>query len=314
MRTTEIFINEFGRLRSGWRFAVFLFLFFLFSTIFGGALQIILARLSIDFENASFVSFIFQNFVLLTMALLVGFLCGKFFEDLPFRALGGWLTGGWFKDLSLGLLCGAVSILFAALIAFVFGGIKFQINDSSENFAILQTLGASLLVFTIGAAAEEAFFRGYLLQTFARAKLVWFGIILTSLFFAAVHTGNPSANYLSWLNTFLAGLWFGVAYWKTRNLWFPFGIHLTWNWLQGAVLGMNVSGIKEITTAPLFHSTTSVDLNWLTGGDYGIEGGFACTVALIFSTTLIWFAPFVKPTREMFSLSGQETQKPKIIS
>ncbi|MEJ7700436.1 MAG: CPBP family intramembrane glutamic endopeptidase [Pyrinomonadaceae bacterium] len=186
--------------------------------------------------------------------------------------------------MSLGLIFGAISILFAAFIAFAFGGISFQINHSSESSSILMTLGASLLVFTIGAMAEEAFFRGYILQTFSRASLVWFGVILTSVFFATVHNSNPNANFLSWFNTFLAGIWFGVAYLKTRNLWFPFGIHLAWNWFQGAVLGINVSGIKELTTAPLFQTTTNNDLNWLTGGDYGIEGGLACTFALIFST------------------------------
>lgn len=313
MKTTEIFINEFGRLRSGWRFAIFLFSFFLLSTIFGGALQIILSRLPFDFEKTTLVSFIFPNFVLLTMALVAGWLCGKLIESLPFRALGCWFTTNWLKDLSLGLILGAISILFAAFVAFAFGGISFQPNRTSESLSILQTLGASLLVFTIGAMAEEVFFRGYIFQTFSRAGLVWFGIILTSVFFATVHNNNPSATLLSWFNTFLAGIWFGAAYLKTRNLWSPFGIHLAWNWFQGAVLGINVSGIKELTTAPLFQATTNNDLNWVTGGDYGIEGGLACTAALIFSIILIWMAPFLKPTGEMLAFSNQEVPKSAIV-
>jgi hypothetical protein len=76
---------------------------------------------------------------------------------------------------------------------------------------------------------------------------------------------------------------------------------------------MNVSGIKEITAAPLFLATTNNDLSWLTGGIYGIEGGFACTFALIFSAILIWFAPFLKPTPEMLAFSSQETPKPAIV-
>ena len=309
MKTTEIFINEYGRLRSGWRFTAFLFLFFLLSTVFGGALQLIFSRLPFDLEKTSLFPFIFQNSVLLTMALLGGWLCGKFLEDLPFRALGGWFTNGWLEDLSLGLALGAVSILFAAFIASALGGINFQINQTSESSSIFWTLGASLIVFTIGAMAEEAFFRGYMLQTFSRANLFWFGTILTSVFFATLHSNNPGAAFLSWINTFLAGIWFAVAYLKTRNLWFPFGIHLTWNWLQGAVLGMNVSGIKEITVAPLLVTATNNDLTWLNGGDYGIEGGVACTVALTFSIALIWFAPFLKPTPEMLALSSQESPK-----
>ena len=37
---------------------------------------------------------------------------------------------------------------------------------------------------------------------------------------------------------------------------------------------------------------------WLTGGTYGIEGGLACTVALVISTIIIWRYPWrVRPAR-----------------
>jgi len=69
--------------------------------------------------------------------------------------------------------------------------------------------------------------------------------------FASGHLGNPNASAFAWLNTFLAGVWFGVAYWKTGDLWFPFGMHLAWNWMQGAFFGIEVSGLTEITASPL---------------------------------------------------------------
>jgi hypothetical protein len=128
---------------------------------------------------------------------------------------------------------------------------------------------------------------------------------LTSLLFAVTHTSNPSANYLSFINTALAGLWFGAAYLKTRTLWFAFGLHLAWNWVQGAILGISVSGINEITVAPLLQPTNAGSIV-LTGGDYGIEGGIACTIALIVSTALIWFLPILKPTKEMLELTSKE--------
>jgi hypothetical protein len=70
-----------------------------------------------------------------------------------------------------------------------------------------------------------------------------------------------------------------------------FGLHLMWNWVQGAILGIPVSGIKELTTAPLFLVANSGS-TILTGGDYGIEGGIACTIALIASGALIGFCRF----------------------
>jgi hypothetical protein len=235
----------------------------------------------------------------------MGWLCGKFLESLPFRALGFWFTKNWFKDLLFGLVWGAVSILFAAFIAIIFGGMTIQPNQTNGSSAIMLTLGISLAVFTLGAAAEEALFRGYILQTFARAKLAWIAIALTSLFFASSHTGNPNANYISTINTALAGIWFSIAFLKTRNLWMAFGLHLMWNWMQGAILGIPVSGIKELTTAPLFQ-VTDFGSSVLTGGDYGIEGGIACTIALIASGVLIWFLPILKPTEEMLTLTSEE--------
>jgi hypothetical protein len=115
----------------------------------------------------------------------------------------------------------------------------------------MQSLLISLAVFIVGAAFEEALFRGYLLQTFARADLAWLAIALTSLFFAVGHLGNANATHLSTVNTALAGVWFSVAYLKTRALWFPFSLHLMWNWFQGAIFGIEVSGITSLTAAPI---------------------------------------------------------------
>ena len=64
---------------------------------------------------------------------------------------------------------------------------------------------------------------------------------------------------------------FGAAYLKTRTLWFPFALHFAWNWVQGAFLGITVSGLKQLITAPLFRATDAGPV-WLTGGEYGIEG------------------------------------------
>ncbi len=310
MNTTELFFNQTKRLRSGWRFLLFLLLVLFFASFFGAVVREIFLRLPVNFDDSSLLSFIYPNFILLTVTIFVGWLCGRFLENLPFRALGCWFTENWLKDLSFGLTLGTISILFAALIGVIFGGLSFQLNQTNGQSAILLTFGVSLVVFIFGAAAEETFFRGYMLQTFTRAKLIWFAIFLTSIFFATVHNGNPAANLLSWLNTFLAGIWFGIAYLKTRTLWFPVGLHLAWNWVQGAFLGLPVSGITELTTAPLFR-VSEFGAKLITGGNYGIEGGISCTIAIIASTILIWVSPFLKPTGEMLALTSEENVLPE---
>ncbi len=301
----QVFLNEFGRLRCGWRALVFLVSFVFVSSFFGAIVESVLSASPIGFNRGGLSGFVIPNFILLIFSIALGWLCGRFLENLPFRALGFWFTENWLKDLLFGLTFGVVSIYFAVFIAVVFGGMTLAPNRSSGSSAILLTLGISLAVFTLGAAAEEALFRGYILQTFARAKLAWFAIALTSLFFASGHSGNPNAGYISTLNTAFAGIWFSVAYLKTRNLWMVFGLHLMWNWMQGAILGIPVSGITELTTAPLFQ-VTNAGSTVLTGGDYGIEGGIACTIALIVSGVFIWFSPFIKPSTEMLVLTSEE--------
>ena len=306
MENKSIFHNEFGRIRSGWRFSIFLLAFVLLSGIFVVGAVGLLSRLPIGFSQESLLAFIIPFLITAAIAVFLGWIFGRFFEDLPFRALGVWFTKNWLKDLISGLTLGAVSIGIAALIAYLFGGMRFETNQNSGNTAILLTLGVTLLIFTVGAIAEEVLFRGYLLQTMTRAKLAWVGVILTSFLFASAHNSNPGASVFSWINTLLAGVWLAAAYLKTRNIWFPFGIHLTWNWVQGAFLGINVSGLSELASAPLMRVSEKGSA-FIGGGDYGLEGGIACTIALIISTALIWFLPIFKATDEMLALTDSET-------
>jgi hypothetical protein len=146
-------------------------------------------------------------------------------------------------------------------------------------------------------------FRGYPLQTFFRSGTKWFGVVFMAVLFATIHVGNPRADLLSWVNTFLAGIWFAVGYLKTRQLWLPFGMHLMWNWMQGAFFGIEVSGLTDITSAPLLKEIDRGPA-WLTGEAYGIEAGVACTAALVISTLLLVFLPLKNSTRsQRFSVS-----------
>jgi len=310
---TELFFNEYGRLRSGWRFAFFIILFLFLTTLLTIGVYGILTLISGSLDQNGLFTTVIGSIIPLIAAITVGWFCGKFLENLPFRALGAWFTKFWFKDLILGFLIGAVSIGFAALIAMIFGGLRFTYNEEAGSSAILITLGASFLVFFFAAAFEEALFRGYILQTFARANLAWMAILLTSVLFASAHLGNPSAGVIPAINTALAGIWLGVAYLKTRTLWLVFGVHFAWNWVMGAFLGIEVSGLTGITSAPILKEIDTGPL-WITGGDYGLEGGIACTIALVASTLLIWYLPILKPMEEMVELTSKETPNENFLA
>lgn len=239
MKFGDFLFNQNGRLRSGWRFLIFLLSFIFIGGLFSLIALSVFAGMSMEAAQGSMAFLLANGLLSLIPALGLGWLCGKYMEGLPFRALGAWFVEGWLRHLTVGVLFGAVAITAAALIAVLAGGLRFELN-TAEPQSVWYTLGASFVVFAVAAAFEEALFRGYMLQTFSRAGLAWLAIALTAVFFGIVHLGNPNAGWISSINTALAGVWFGIAYLKTRDLWFVFGIHWIWNWMQGAVLGVEV--------------------------------------------------------------------------
>ncbi|MBS1796105.1 MAG: CPBP family intramembrane metalloprotease [Acidobacteria bacterium] len=308
MNLRSVFFNDYGRLRSGVRMMIFLLSFLIGSSFLLTAGLIILWALPFGLSQSGLGSLLLQYSVPCAVAIFFGWLYGRFFEDLPFRALGCWLTKRWFLNLVVGFLMGALSLGLAVLIAWAGGGLTIKYNDSDNSLPILMTLGSTFLIFVAGAAFEELLFRGYPLQTLSRARLALFGTVLTSLIFATMHNGNPGANPLSWANTFLAGVWLAIAYFKTRDLWFPFGIHFAWNWFQGSIFGINVSGLDKLAPAPIMRSIDKGPA-WLTGSDYGLEGGLACTIALLVTIALIYFMPLLKPDPEMLALTSEEQSR-----
>lgn len=299
----KVLFDDLGRLRSGWRFAVFFAAFTVCTVFLVSAAQGLFLATGYDPKKNVLLLTVISTGTSLFVALLIGWLAGLVLEGLPFKALGASFTKGWLRDLIAGVALGALAVVAAVAFGSLVGGLGFEFNAAAGWSAIARSLGLSLLIFTVGAAFEEALVRGYMLQTFVRSKLAWLAILLTSFIFASGHIGNPSAGTFSFINTFLAGIWLGLAYLKTRTLWLPFGLHLAWNLVLGSVFGIEVSGLTELTAAPLLKEIDAGP-EWITGGTYGLEGGFACTFALIASTAAMWFAPFLRSDEEMAKLTS----------
>ena len=301
------FLNKTGRLRSGWRVGIFVLVFVALSFVFGSLLRILLvAGHRLGLSSNPFVEDLVFRIVFLATAVLAGWICNRWLEGLPPRALGLNFHVRWWWDLLIGSAIGIASLAIAALVGLVAGGLHFAFSASQFFLATVQSLAMTAGLFIVAALAEEAMFRGYPLQTLTRAGLAWLGILLTSLPFAAIHLNNPNvAAGFTFVNTALAGFWLALAYLRTRSLWFPLGVHWAWNWALGSVFGLPVSGMK-LSRHPLL---TAVDSGpaWLTGGNYGIEGGLAgharcAEISILF----IWRTRLVSATPEMLHLTSQE--------
>jgi uncharacterized protein len=247
------------------------------------------------------------------MVLYVGavsWFCLRFLERMKFSALGFVLHRGWFGDVLKGCAIGALMIGSAVILQVAGGGMRLSFNpilreEQSVNWTgvrvVAVEMAVAVLLLTLAAAFEELVFRGYAFQTLLRGAPAVVPILLFSAFFGGAHLGNPSRTFVSTANTILAGIWLSIAYLKTRSLWFPTALHFMWNWTMGILFGIPISGQK--IGHPLFVPSNygSGEGAWLTGGNYGSEGGAAATIVLIIAILVIWRARWLHVSPEMYA-------------
>jgi uncharacterized protein len=255
-----------------------------------------------------------QFLILFGPAVLLGWGCGRLFERVPLCALGWVWHHGWLKNFLWGTLIGAASLALAAALATIGGGFHFGAGAHVLSREFAKTFVGAAGVYVLLGAGEEALFRGYPLQTLMRALPFLVAALPSSLLFAYVHLYNPNLPggfrlFVMVLNTVLAGVWFAVAFWRTRSMWLPLGLHWVWNWTMGSLLGLPVSGITSLTRAPLLRATDAGPA-WLTGGAYGLEGGLACTLALLISIIFIWRTRLFQSTAELKSYTDNAQTNP----
>lgn len=275
----KAFFNSDGKLRSGWRVVLFASLYVMCVIVMTSVAFAVGLRPGSSDRLAILVGAV----TMLVPAVAAGLLCTLVLERLGMREFGVALEVRSVSSFGLGFAVGIATLAVAVIPALVAGGLRFQFN-SIDTASLL----GAFAVMAVAAAAEEALFRGYILQTLAREGYAWLAIALTAVFFGLGHARNPGASATSTAVTVLAGIWFGVAYLRTRDLWFVSGMHLAWNWLQGSILGIEVSGLLSLSGTPLLKE---VDLGpeWLTGGSYGIEGSLPALIAILISAIGIYF-------------------------
>ncbi len=142
--------------------------------------------------------------------------------------------------------------------------------------AVLPILAVTY-VTAVAAMAEEVAFRGYPFQRLVEGLGPTGGVLLLSVFFGAIHVGNPHADLWGLLNTIEVGVLLAVSYLRTRSLWMPWGIHFGWNLTLGLVFGLPVSGLDFAVAV----KGTAAGPEWLTGGSYGIEASATGTLIIV---------------------------------
>jgi len=210
------------------------------------------------------------TYVLLDAALLVeSWLFLRAFDRRSFGTLGLWFYSGWGREFTLGMGIGGALIGLVVAILVGLGALRYA-GPSGGLGELLGPLGSEACLLLLAAIFEELAFRGYAFQRLVEAIGRFAAVLVFAALFGVVHLTNPSATSLSTASTALSGVLLAVAYLKTRGLWLPIGLHWMWNFLMGPILALPVSGIDFGTT--LLRARMS-GTTWLTGGEYGPEGG-----------------------------------------
>ena len=221
----------------------------------------------------------------------------KAIDRRPFTLYGLGFHRGWLVEFAGGMAWGVILLLavFVLLLLSSSGTVVMSGIDPPVRAGI----GRMFLVFLGAAALEELVMRGYLFQAFVEGTTPIIGVVAFSGLFGLGHTSNEHWGLIGFLNTSLAGVLLSVLYLKTRSLWLPIGVHTTWNWTQGSILGIPVSGIDIDESIVTFSPSGSTVLN---GGEFGAEGSIFATAIL--TAAIIWaiFNHRLRPSERLVQL------------
>ena len=207
----------------------------------------------------------------------------KFIEKNALSSLG-FVKRNWLKYLVWGIL---LSLLQMGVIALVYqvGGIgSFELNELSLE-PILFILGL-FPFWLLQGGTEEVATRGWLLTRIAARTNLPLAIAISSSLFGILHLGNSGVTFLSVLNIILDGVLAGLLFIYTDSIWLVVAQHGTWNYVQGNLLGFQVSGTGA--DASIFSFTMGDGPDWLTGGTFGAEGSIITTLVLLLSVLIVY--------------------------
>lgn len=173
------------------------------------------------------------------------------------------------RDLRRGALIGAG--FFAALVAALYAMGYYRVAGINNPTVLIYPFVISVMA----AYLEELFLRGILLRITEEALGTWPALLISSLVFGLLHIFNRNATLTGTLAIAIeAGILFGASYVLTRKLWMPIGIHFAWNFTQGGIFGLPVSGLD-------MQGLLDAELDgpaWLTGGAFGLENSIPAVI------------------------------------
>lgn len=201
--------------------------------------------------------------------------------------------GGWSGETGTGFLASLI------LVGIVVGVLFF-----SNCLIVSGIIGNKRFVFDLfvrffmSAFIEELLFRLIIFKLTEELLGTWFALLIQVLLFGFAHGLNDNATLFTTFSVVIVGgLVYCGAYIYARSLWLPLGFHWGWNFSQSGIFSMPNSG----TPYEGWLITNISGPEWLTGGNWGIEGSYvAISLCLVIGIALLLLAKrkahFVMPS------------------
>lgn len=206
----------------------------------------------------------------LVPTVLAYWLLVRFVERRPVTELA---PGKALTHSATGWLVGMGILLLSAGVMAAFG--VFRVEGYNPDAYLV---GPLVVLGLLPGITEEIVARGVLFRVVEEGMGSWIALAISAALFGFGHAANPNATAWSSIAIAIeAGLLLGMAYAWTRSLWFCMGLHAAWNFTQGPLLGIPVSGFE--VEGLLRSRTQGPEL--LSGGEFGAEASILTLVVCV---------------------------------
>ena len=231
--------------------------------------------------------------ILLVVALILG---ARWIDRRDWRDLGLRLNRRWAVEFGLGLMLGALLIALVVGAEMMLGWVRIEPRGAPALLDVpMVLLWAFIVLKTLCVGVSEEFVsRGYVLKNVAEGMSGLGGLspvgaaaaaaLLTSVLFAAGHAGTDNFSMASLAGLTVNGILLVIPVLLTGRLAASMGLHMSWNFTQGAIFGYPVSGDSENIS---WLVSTAVGPERWTGGSYGPEAGYLGIASMAVGAILI---------------------------
>ncbi|MBR3057171.1 MAG: ABC transporter permease [Clostridiales bacterium] len=203
--------------------------------------------------------------------------------------------GPAWKAYVRGLGLGLILISSVYLLLLLTGQVTcdgFSLETDSIGLFILY-----ILMWIPQGATEEIMMRGYMMPRVASRFGLPFAIFFSSMCFSLMHAFNAGFSILALINLALIATFFAVFAYKSGHIYTVCAMHTVWNFCQGNLFGLEVSG-NPGSASILSSSATDRASDILSGGAFGPEGGLCVTIVMAAAFGVLFLAEKRKKSKK----------------